>query len=752
MFRQVEAIAANAYNRTTMAPANSPRRRAMADYYRFSFFNVISFNFLAGNIIVLYAIRLGAGSALVGLIAAAYQVTFIFSIIGRRLVGRFGAVRLFGSFWIVRYLLMIPVLLTALPFLREQSGLSLAIVGLSAFGFNISKGIGLTAVRPITGEIPPQKERGSFLSNQQLIFQFGAILTGVTMAWLLGPQSELGRYAVLIIIGVVAGLIASYFILRLPEPEAAADSFKTPFAEGVRKALRNRSFLRFLAVHMVIMFVVTMTEAFLIVFFRSHYGYGDRAVVLFTAVGSVGAAVMAAISRAVVDRTGAKPLLFVFAGFMLLTLVAVSLFPLLPGAVSVALPALVFFFFAMGRFGTWTAADNYFYSMTPALERLDVGIVFGLGAGVAGTLGSILGGLLLSGLQSLFPSAPGIPFTIYFGLAAVITLAAMIGTTRLKDVNSIPIPAALGIFVSPRDLRAIRLLNRLRRSRTEPEEQIAVRALRDSTSALPLEELSQRIESPSLLIRMEALNALRGTPLTRKVENLLMADVRTHPFTTANLAAEILGLAGVKRAIPVLRDAVDSPDSVLSARAMLALARLNDRSSVKRFEQLLKSPPNARVAIYAVKAIELLGNVASIPLIMEVLAETEELFQRDEYILSCARILGFFDWFYEIYLEFLDDRSEALRTLKDAAASAGDEVSGFASEFISVFDAGAGESVEVVRRFVASHAQNISDEAEMILRAALLNESLLGLERFRVLLLASVIARNASAQGTSPVV
>ncbi|MFW5814865.1 MAG: hypothetical protein ACOC6J_11380 [Spirochaetota bacterium] len=40
--------------------AQTSRRRAMADYYRFSIFNVISFSFLAGNIIVLYALRLGA--------------------------------------------------------------------------------------------------------------------------------------------------------------------------------------------------------------------------------------------------------------------------------------------------------------------------------------------------------------------------------------------------------------------------------------------------------------------------------------------------------------------------------------------------------------------------------------------------------------------------------------------------------------------------------------------------------------------
>jgi MFS family permease len=731
-----------------MKTRQTPRRRAMANYYRFSIFNVISFSFLAGNIIILYALRFGAGNVLVGIIAASYQVTFMFSLIGRTLISRFGAVRLFGYFWAIRYLAMAPVLLTAVPSIRSHPNLVLAIVTICAFGFNVSKGIGITATKPIVGEIPPQRERGSFLSNQQLIMNLGAIGTGLIMAWLLGPQSELGRYLLLLVIGIAAGFMASYFILRLPEPEAAGEGFDARFRDGLKSAMHNRTFRRLSLVNMMVVFASAMAESFLLVYFKQVYGYGDQSVVIFIVAGSVGAATMAIISRSVIDRTGAKPLLFTFATVLGLVLVPVAMAPSLSGAWVGLFPALIYFFFSMGRAGIFTAADSYFFSITQAEARLDSGIVYGISGGVAGALGSIVGGLFLTGLQRLLPAHTTLPFSIYFGIAAGVALLAVSVILKLEDVDSLPIPDALGMLVSPRDLRAIRLLNRLRRSRTEPEEQKAVRALRQSSSTLAVDELSNRIQSPSLLIRMEALGALRGMPLTREVEDLLMADVRNHSFTTAQLAVELLGAARVRRAIPLLRESVVSSDYLVSAKAMLALAQLDDRKSIRRLESQLETTPNARVAIYAVKALETLGSIRSLPLILRALSRTREPFQRDEYILSCARLLGFFDWFYALYLEFLDEPREGLRSLVDTAAETSASTEALASEFAASFSSDGPQLRTLIEPYLGNREITVArNNIASVLRESLADDTLLSLERYRFLLLATFIALDRTSQG-----
>ena len=637
----------------------------MADYYRFSVFNVISFSFLAGNIIVLYALRLGAGNVLVGLIGASYQITFVFSLIGRRLVRRLGAVKLFGYFWLIRYLLMLPVLLTVLPGVRDQTGLVLAIVTVSAFAFNISKGIGITATKPIVGEIPPNRERGAFIANHHLIINLGAIVTGTTMALVLGQDSPLGRYALLLSVGILAGLAASYFILRLPEPKEAGAGFSGRFTDGLRAAFAPGPFRTLNTANLLLIFVVAMSHSFLIVFFKRVYGYADGDVVFFTVAGSAGGAIMALITRAVIDRVGAKPLLFMFAAVLLLVHIPLMIAPELSGVWVWLFPALVYFFFVMAQFGIMNSADNYFFAATAAEERLDLGIVFGLGTGIFGALGSFLGGIILDGFETILPGPPERAFLGFYAFLIAVSVLPLLRLWRLPDLNSYPIPDAIGMLFSPRDIRAIRLLNRLRRSRTVEEEQTAVAALGHSTSRLTLGDLHERLSSPSLSVRMEAMAALRNSALSPDVETALIDAVRTQRYTTAHLAAEILGEAGIVAAVPALREAVESHDYMVSAKSMLALARLRDEDSVGRIEAILERSSNPRVTIYAAKALEVYGSTSSLPTIFRRIDRRSEPFVRDELIVVAASLLGIYERFYPVYLEFLEDPKEAMRTLVD---------------------------------------------------------------------------------------
>ena len=94
--------------------------RVHRNYFIFTFWNTISFNLLAGNIILLYALRLGGGNVLVGLLTAMDYSSFFIPLIGRHFIRKMGAVKMFGTFWILRYLSMILVLMTILPAIRHN--------------------------------------------------------------------------------------------------------------------------------------------------------------------------------------------------------------------------------------------------------------------------------------------------------------------------------------------------------------------------------------------------------------------------------------------------------------------------------------------------------------------------------------------------------------------------------------------------------------------------------------------------------
>lgn len=69
----------------------------------------------AGNIITLLALRLNASNLVVGVISSFIFISYLFLIPGRIRIRKVGNVKLFYRYYLMRNLLMLPILLT--PFL-----------------------------------------------------------------------------------------------------------------------------------------------------------------------------------------------------------------------------------------------------------------------------------------------------------------------------------------------------------------------------------------------------------------------------------------------------------------------------------------------------------------------------------------------------------------------------------------------------------------------------------------------------------
>ena len=91
----------------------SPKRlgQARKSYYTFNFLNSFSFVFLSGSFVTLFAIRMGASNALVGILNAIAYTTFFMMPIGKKVVRKKPIVWTFGWAWVGRYAALLPVLL-----------------------------------------------------------------------------------------------------------------------------------------------------------------------------------------------------------------------------------------------------------------------------------------------------------------------------------------------------------------------------------------------------------------------------------------------------------------------------------------------------------------------------------------------------------------------------------------------------------------------------------------------------------------
>jgi hypothetical protein len=409
-----------------------------------------------------------------------------------------------------------------------------------------------------------------------------------------------------------------------------------------------------------------MATPFLVLFFKRVYHHTDSAVVFFAVAGSLGAAAMALFSGFSIDRIGPKPLLFIFAAILIGTLLLTVLQPGIDSAVLIFIvPAIIYFFFQMGLFGLMTAGDTYFFASIAPEHRLDIGIVYSLAKGVGGITGGLLGGVYHSVLVGLFNGNQAGAFQIFFATVAVMVGTILFLATRLPDTGPFSIQDTIGILFSPRDLRAIRLLNRLDRSKTHREERKAVEALRASTSSIPVGDLLSRMDSPSLFVRTEALQAVRSGHIDSRARDKLLQEAEQHEYTTAHLAAETIGEREISEGVPVLRQALQSRDYLLVSKSMVALARLEDRASLPRIIEIVRESQNPRVIIFGAKALEFFQDPTALSVLFDRLASASFPFVREDLLVSIAGLCGMSEWFYPLYSVFLQEPGEALVQLEE---------------------------------------------------------------------------------------
>ena len=641
-------------------------RTAQRNFTLFSFLNVISFHLLTGNLIALYALRLGAGDLLVGVLYSFFPLGQLVPLLGRLIVRRLGTVRTMGVFWIVRYALMSPILLAPL-FASSAAPVSIWLIAASVVGFNLARGIAITGHNAVVGAITTETERGSFLSRNQLVMHVAGISAGLAIGLLLQEESPLFLYSLLLGAGIVIGLSSTRLVFRFPEPPAPDRA--GGFLASLGRTLRRRGVPRFLTLLAVHSFAVSMVLPFLVVYAKRAHGLGDNTAMLLGAVGGAGAIVMALVSAFVIDRVGAKPLITLFTATLAVTTVMLAVAPPLDSVSSVwVYLGVVFFFATFGASGATSANSVYYFNLTPSADRLNLGILYFLVTGIPASLGSLGGGLVLDLLASVRALQTADVYRVYFGAVAVSYVGILMLASRIERLGAYRVHDLLGLFASPRDLRALALLHRLKGSRTSDREQSLVRRLGDAPSRLAAPDLLHRLDSPRFAVRSEALDSLADMPATDELARALIAEVAGQPFTTAHKAADLIGRKRLTDGVEVLRKSLSSPDVFLVGKAMVSLARLGDEASRATIEELFRSTDNPRLLIHGAAALELFGDPASLDDVLAVLERGPSRYVRDEVILSAAGILEMANTFYPLYQGFLDDARRGLALVTDYVA------------------------------------------------------------------------------------
>jgi len=685
----------------------SPYRlgKAREVYNFFNIFNAVSWNLLVGIIITLFALRLGASATYIGLMSSTFYIALFMLPLGKILARRFSIIKVFSFAWATRSICML--LAAAAPFF-EYAGyrnMALLLIMLGVFLFNIFRGIGMIGNNPVLSELAVGPDRGSYMTQIQIINSAIGMFGSFFIAMVLGNEPPIFVFSVLLFLGVITGIISGYVIKKVPEPPIEENGQRLNLFDIFKDALSQDSLRHFMSILFMVILVSGVTRTFVIVFAREIFAHNDGLISLYSVFGGLGYLMAGLIVKFLVDRLGAKPLFLVSVAVGVVSMIPVIFFP--ASAVNnmagtILFMVFLFFMLNFGFLGSEGIAQTYYLALVPANKMLDLGILYFFIFGIAGAGGNFLAGILLD----LFFMTGMPPFTAFRILFIIMTLLAVIALAmqnKMKPLGSLPLKDALEVIFSFRDLRAINLLGKLNKAEDSREEELLLEALHDTPSSLAVDGLLERAGSPRLATRLEAIRALeRLDKLNEKAQKALLDDVRNNPFTTAYISARILGNHGYSADIHVLRESALSNDYMLAGEAIIALAKMKDETFRPEIEKIVIEAQNPRLKIMGAEALGLYHSVESIPVLLDILRRDKPPpYLRDEVILAVASILNIQKRFYKILVRYKTDNSLAVTLALDEVE--------YANESIKSLLNGKKKIPKEKNDMITSHADRFSD-------------------------------------------
>ncbi|GHV92011.1 MFS transporter [Spirochaetia bacterium] len=749
-----------------MTEALSPYRLSKARelYNIFNVFNALSWNFLVGSIVTIFAMRLNASSTYIGLLSAVVYIAFFFLPLGKLLARRFSIVGIFSFAWTWRAFFMATAVFAPFAAAAGRRDLALGLLLLGVSLFHIIRGIGMIGNNPILSSLSAGPDRGAYMTQIQIINSATGMFSGFAIAMLLGREPPLYLYSIIFAVGIGCGIFSGTLVKKIPEPPMEESGKKIKFFTIFKEALAKPSLRQFMGILFLVALISGVSRAFLIVYSREVFKQSDGMVSLYSVFGGLGNLMIGLMIKFLVDRIGAKPIFIICVFTGLASMIPIIFLP--AGAIDsfttgILFLTCIFFVMNFGFLGSEGIAQTYFLGLVPMDLMLDMGILYFFIFGVAGAGGSFAAGLLLDILSGIGLSKI-ISFKILYVVLIGLTVFVLVLQRKLTPLGALPFRGALEVIFSFRDLRAISLLDRLNKTSDSHEEELLLGALHDTPSQLAIKGLLVRARSPRLAIRLESLRAMETLKtLNEDAEKALMTDLVNNPFTTAYISARILGNHGVFSATPLLRELAASRDYMLAGEAMIALARLGDEAFRPQIEQIILKTKNPRLKIMGVEAFGIYASPNSLSVLLDILRSANPPpYLRDEVILAMAAILDTQNLFYPVLVRFLEADQKSAEPL--AATLAMDEAEAAFEYYKSNLGSRRLNKKIPELALIAGHAKNIQAAAaayvrdkngaplsrwileipedlshsigQMVLAEAALDDELIGLNRLQLLI------------------
>jgi MFS family permease len=597
-----------------------------------------------GSIFVLFLHQLGLDKAQIGGLLSLLPFLGIIAVFIAEPAARMGHKRVFVLSMASRTATAILLLLA--PWILVQFGQAavLGFILLTVAVFALFRATGFTAFYPWLQEQVPDAVRGKYTAIKNALASLSSFLAVMAAGYVLGPNPDLGRFLILITVGVVFGLVSVWTATKIPggAPRRGQETGEGSYREMLIAA-RDPNLVRYLVGVGLVTLATVPLVSFVPLFMKEQVGLSSDQVVWLDTGVLIGGLVSSYLWGWLADRYGSKPIMVW--GVFLLPLVPLA-WLLMPQQSRWSLYVALAIALAQGLFNTgWTIGSGrlLFVRVVPVEKRTTYMALYFAWMGVAGGLGQLMGGWLVEltpGWEGRWGIVNYDPYTILFVVCILLPLVGALLFRRVRADSPVTTRQFAGMFLRGNPFLAMESLVRYHRARDEQATVAMTERLGRTRSPLTVEELIEALHDPRFFVRFEAMVSMaRHGPDPRLIDALIETLEGNEP-SLSTVAAWGLGRMGDERAVEPLRRGLDARYRSVQAHCARSLGSLGDRAVIPLLVERLATETDVGLQMALASALGSLGATEAAGRLLALLQSARSEDVRMEFALAVARLVG----------------------------------------------------------------------------------------------------------------